>query len=223
MRPDRVVKRRVNLPGFTLVEILTVIAVIAVLAGLILSVALQSKLAGNRADSISNLRQLGQAAALYNDREGRYPIGTAQLVAAGNIPQTISAARSDATVEGIANRVVDQNQPASAHLHVPYKNSYVGLREYQIPQTMIDRFLIPRESGGWLIDCTDSQQVGLYDPVVWSGSYRRLQYDGAVVTKHFVYGIGIGPEGKPAPMRTPILLFVDNDEEIKQWLLSDRR
>ena len=58
-------------PAFTLVELLVVVAIIAVLAALLLPSLTQCKAAARRAQCTSNLRQLGVAAELYwDDNEG---------------------------------------------------------------------------------------------------------------------------------------------------------
>ena len=58
--------------GFTLVELLVVLAVVALLAALLLPALTQGKTAARRIQCVSQLRQLGLASRLYwNDHEGR--------------------------------------------------------------------------------------------------------------------------------------------------------
>lgn len=52
--------------GFTLVELLTVVAIIAILAAILLPVLGQARAMARRSSCLSNLRQLGQAAILYS-------------------------------------------------------------------------------------------------------------------------------------------------------------
>lgn len=62
--------------GFTLVELLVVVAIIAVLASLVLPALSSAKSQGRRAVCLSNLRQLGIAIHLYaDDNRGRIPFG----------------------------------------------------------------------------------------------------------------------------------------------------
>ncbi len=58
--------------GFTLVELLVVVSIIAVLAALMLPALSRSKASARRADCLSNLRQMGFATQLYwEDNSGR--------------------------------------------------------------------------------------------------------------------------------------------------------
>jgi prepilin-type N-terminal cleavage/methylation domain-containing protein len=62
--------------GFSLVELLVVVAIIALLVGLLLPALASAKNAGKRAACVSNLRQVGIAIHSYaNDYEGKIPYG----------------------------------------------------------------------------------------------------------------------------------------------------
>lgn len=66
--------------AFTLVELLTVVAIIAVLAGLLLPTLSLAKNSGYKAACLSNLRQIGVAIHTYADDFGdRIPYGPAAL------------------------------------------------------------------------------------------------------------------------------------------------
>ena len=62
--------------AFTLVELLTVIAVVAVLAAILIPVVSDVRAKANMTTSVNNLRQLGAAGLLFaNDNDGNYPEG----------------------------------------------------------------------------------------------------------------------------------------------------
>jgi prepilin-type N-terminal cleavage/methylation domain-containing protein len=62
--------------GFTLVELLMVLATIAILAALLLPALASAKQAGRKAACLSNLRQVGLAVITYaHDNQGRIPYG----------------------------------------------------------------------------------------------------------------------------------------------------
>lgn len=59
--------------GFTLLELLVVVAIIALLASLLLPAIHRGKTAAQSAVCLSNLRQIGVAMAIYLDEQGAYP------------------------------------------------------------------------------------------------------------------------------------------------------
>ncbi|MDR1283184.1 MAG: type II secretion system GspH family protein [Opitutaceae bacterium] len=63
-------------PAFTLIELLTVIAIIGVLAGIMIPVLSSVRQKARDVDCINNLRQLGAATGLYaEEHKGAFPVG----------------------------------------------------------------------------------------------------------------------------------------------------
>src|SRR5579862_5218547 len=60
--------------GFTLIEVLIVVAIVAILAAILFPVLSQAREKARAAACLSNMRELGMAAAMYvDDQDGRYP------------------------------------------------------------------------------------------------------------------------------------------------------
>jgi prepilin-type N-terminal cleavage/methylation domain-containing protein len=70
--------------AFTLIELLTVIVIIGILAAIILPVTSKVRTAARRAQSLSNLKQIGLAALAYtNDYKGFFPYQGGNLLDGG--------------------------------------------------------------------------------------------------------------------------------------------
>lgn len=82
-----------NRRGFTLVELLVVVAIIALLAGVALPVFTRSRSRADRTTCISNIRQIGVACSAYvDDWEGAFPAAwnewnTPRFAASGPYPE----------------------------------------------------------------------------------------------------------------------------------------
>lgn len=59
--------------GFSLVELLVVMLVIVVLAGIVFTLATRMKKSANKSITVSNMRQIGVAMIAYNSDQGRFP------------------------------------------------------------------------------------------------------------------------------------------------------
>lgn len=82
--------------GFTLLEILTVVAILALLFGIALPVYTQARRAGMRTETVSNLRQIGVQLAMYESDNDGMPKSFEQLQASNHrLPDSLFLAKGD--------------------------------------------------------------------------------------------------------------------------------
>lgn len=213
------INRNPRQAGVTLAEVLTVLAIIIIIAAISFPVYLNSRAKGYEVRDIGNLKQLGTAGALYNEAAGAFPDSTTPLVELKYVPKELVASGLDPHSEGLANVVVKdlQTVPFDRPENLTkYKNSYPGLREFCISDIRADEVIRSSTGGGWLIEPSTGKddpklaasgfRTGMLQRV---GKYKRLLYDTSVVLRNFKDGTDI-LDGKVAAYRSSSQLFTDD-------------
>jgi prepilin-type N-terminal cleavage/methylation domain-containing protein len=110
--------------GFSLIELLIVVAIILIIAAIAIPNLLRSKMAANEASAVATLRTLNTSAVSYSTSYGNYPPSLASMgpIASGGTPSSTTADLVDsvlgqdpATKSGYTFVYVGTGSPISAY------------------------------------------------------------------------------------------------------------
>jgi prepilin-type N-terminal cleavage/methylation domain-containing protein len=163
--------------GFTLVELLVSISVIAVIAGITYPLITSAKGRGYEASNISNLRQLGAAWLLYSSDNGeRYPL-IKTLYYEKLVPEKILISQCDRHQNGWAN------------LSIRFFPTKVSVLDKLVirGENVDDDYVELHRTEGWaVLPGCNAILFGSSNYITdsyFKGSFSRLNRDGSVVSK----------------------------------------
>jgi prepilin-type N-terminal cleavage/methylation domain-containing protein/prepilin-type processing-associated H-X9-DG protein len=177
VRPERNHLMKVRKPGFTLVELLVVIGIIAVLVGILLPALNKARMQANAAQCLSNMRQIGLATQNYSNDYKGYMIPTQWIkgsYTAGNPGTFTPNATAADTWETIL--VYGNYLPRPSTMRKSgYANSYNGLPIDQTQHTQGNVFFCPQNNyfnGVSLFHTSDNdKQPSQFDNSIWVDSW----------------------------------------------------
>lgn len=210
--------RRIS--GLTLVEILTSMAILVISFAILFPIFSRAKRASFGTDTIARLHQVGLAGELYAETEGGYPDSTLPLVNERYINPIQCASLEDQFVEGLVNHTLEDEAGVFSRarsLRTIYRNSFFGPRELFIDRQYIDRWVRSEDEGGWLVDASKSTRTLTPMPENWTGTYRRLRFDGSVGTYKY-RSVDCNDGHKITPCRMSITMLVNPNSEMLDWI-----
>jgi len=221
--------------AFTLVELLTVIAIIAVLASLLMTAVVSAKKRSRTAVCTFNLHQISLALNMYLDDFEKRPPAVDELVSSKYLPTTRSLLCPEDKTENWGRLVQSGSltnviimSPAPSGMAGPVKYSYL-MHPLIWDEAAWNRLL--RVGGGAGVAACQLHGLGKQDvPDVhsFSGLLLRAQRDGAVVRRRLFWTTTLPPGGDPAVTFSgagtsvsdlyPIQIYLDDPA---QWFQSN--
>jgi type II secretory pathway pseudopilin PulG len=190
--------------GLTLIETITVIAIILLLTAIAMPVMFRARHSAWRTDEISKLRQLAIAGQIYSDLHGAHPVSTAQLYGYGyNIEQLIHAKR-DPYPEGFVNAYLawsnSDNATTPGRPLRKYPVTFAGIGDFFPVPSMPDYFAdgpsahllaeylartTDRENAGWLVSIGEGGSQADFFRIThqFQRPILRVTFEGAVIRR----------------------------------------
>jgi len=176
--------------GFTKIELLTVIAIITVLASLLLPTLGGAKRNSRQAVCLSRLRQLGLGIDLYEEDFAVHPASMQALANYSYVVEAVLLCADDPTgnwggiFQEATRRAISPEEPAES-VHYSYVNN---LRWDQ--WLMAELMKVSGPSAGVAVCQLHGDRIGRQDqPTIaeYEGRLLRLQTDGAVVRRKILW------------------------------------
>lgn len=204
--------------GVTLIELLVAMAVLMVVAAIVLPVVTRAKDHATNVTDISNLKQIGVAAAIYSGDYDDRNDGLAPLILGGYVkdPQILRSPR-DHFKEGASRRLSRALHDGMREWPAEFPPvTYYSYKEATILRWFYDQEILDQPNSGWLINPVRFEFEQGHK--ILDGRYQRLLWDGSVQTRTIRPIDGVNSAGFEFSIQPTYSLFCDPDEEArKKW------
>lgn len=126
-RSAQIVRERISLTGFTLIEIMIVVAIIVVIAAIAIPAVLRSRVTANEASAITSLKTINWATITYKATNAVYPSNLTDLSTCD--PSYIDSVLASGTKQGYNFSLVSTNSTFSVTA-VPTVPNITGVRTF---------------------------------------------------------------------------------------------
>lgn len=202
-------RRAAKLDGFTLVELLLVVAIVLILFGIVVPAYNRAKVRAWVTDDVMKLKQLGVANSLYSsENDGRIQVSLRYHIA--NQERSLFSSKLDPTREGLWNALAERYGYKTRTFD--QRVSFVGLHEMQGSSVEPNQFATLPGSPGWLIAFSPPEIERSDVDTVFQGNFLRLTFEGSVVRR--------SPQ-RYGNATAYIWYFRDHTDEEKQALLEE--
>ena len=169
--------------GFSLVEMLVVVAIVMVLAGLLLPAVVSSRREGYKASDIERMHQIAVAGILYSNDYSEFPTRVEQLVELGMIDKGLCRLAMDPYPQGMENYfLTGPNEPGFLARTAPaYPESLITPGDFGTRRTFASE-IIRYSNPGWAISATQGIP-NTSGSRFWGPRYQRVGDDGSVTTR----------------------------------------
>lgn len=174
--------------GFALMELLTVLALMAVLAGLLFPALSAARERARQATCTSNLRQIGLAARMYMDDYGDRPHWFQGLVETGYLRSPAVLLCPDDPIRGFGSLWANMFRPPQVAPETAPRSYYSAFEADWSDWEW--RELLRAGGASGIAACPlhgDRRSVDTWGPLRYEGLVLRLQLDGAVVRRQIIW------------------------------------
>jgi prepilin-type N-terminal cleavage/methylation domain-containing protein len=170
--------------GFTLIELVTVLAILGVLMALLLP-TVNARGYAQQAPCMSNLHQIGLAFSMYLEDYGRRPADITDLAVGGYVPPEVLVCPADPT--GDQGGKVCREDHACALPPAPFPTSYIYLSPRRTDDLWSQMEALGARGSYLICQCHGHRREGWGPPghaPCYEGKVLRLSFDGSVHVGH---------------------------------------